>query len=49
MPCGEEKQKAMVGRQILAQLQKVWMGYFVNAPMLPRLPFQQVKLGGINK
>lgn len=39
LPCGEEKQKAMVGRQVLAQLHKVWMRNFVNALMLPRLCF----------
>lgn len=43
------KQKAMVRREVLAQPQKVWMGNLVNALMFPRLYFQQVKLGRINK
>lgn len=39
----------MVRREVLAQPQKVWMGNLVNALMFPRLHFQQVKLGRINK
>lgn len=34
---GEEKQKAMVRREVLTQLQKVWMGNFINDLILHRV------------